>query len=82
MEGIDNLGGTCAINSLLQIIIRNDKLRSVILNLNPPENSFTSELKEVIDDICDFRSWVEDFRVVGRTTRYAQMYFKVFSLVP
>ena len=40
-----------------------------------------NELKEVIDDICDFRSWVEDFRVVGRTTRYAQMYFKVFTLV-
>ena len=41
-----------------------------------------NKLKEVIDDIYDFRSWVEDFRVVGRITRYAQMYFKVFALVP
>ena len=37
---------------------------------------------EVIDNICDFMSWVEDFRVVGRTQRYAQMYFQVFALAP
>lgn len=49
MEGIDNLGGTCAINSILQIIIRNDNLRSIILNSSVPTNSLTNELKEIID---------------------------------
>jgi len=49
MEGIDNLGGTCAINSILQIIIRNNHLRSIILNSLAPQNSFTNELKEIID---------------------------------
>ena len=27
MEGIENLGGTCAINSILQIIIRNNNIK-------------------------------------------------------
>lgn len=49
MEGIENLGGTCAINSILQIIIRNNNLRSIILNSSVPENSLTNELKEIID---------------------------------
>jgi len=49
MEGIDNIGGTCAINSILQIIIRNNNLRSIILNSSPSPNSLTYELKEIID---------------------------------
>ena len=72
MEGIDNLGGTCAINSLLQIIIRNDKLRSVILNLNPPENSFTSELKEVIDLIHNQKKSI-------RPSKFIDIFFKTFQ---
>jgi ubiquitin C-terminal hydrolase len=49
MEGIQNLGGTCAINSILQIIIRNNTLRSIILNSLAPSNSLTNELIEIID---------------------------------
>ena len=49
MEGINNLGGTCAINSLIQIICRCEKLRNIILNANVPSESFTGELKEIID---------------------------------
>jgi len=49
MEGIENLGGTCAINSFLQIIIRNDNLRSIILNSSISSNTLTNELKEIID---------------------------------
>lgn len=49
MEGISNLGSTCAINSLIQIITRNDDLRNIILNSNVPINTFTSELKEILD---------------------------------
>jgi len=49
MEGINNLGGTCAINSLIQIFTRNDELRNLILNSEVSPNSFTGELKEIID---------------------------------
>lgn len=49
MEGINNLGATCAINSLIQIITRNDHLRNLILNSNVPDNSFTGELKEILN---------------------------------
>lgn len=48
MEGINNLGATCAINSLIQMICRNDKLRTIILNANVNEGTLTSELKEVL----------------------------------
>jgi len=41
-----------------------------------------NKFNAVFDDICDFRSWVEDFRVVGRTHRYAQMYFTVIAVAP
>jgi ubiquitin C-terminal hydrolase len=49
MEGINNLGATCAINSLIQIICRSDNLRNVILNANVSNESFTGNLKEVLD---------------------------------
>jgi ubiquitin C-terminal hydrolase len=49
MEGINNLGSTCAINSLIQIITRNNELRNIILNSNVAINTFTNELKEIID---------------------------------
>ena len=49
MEGIENLGGTCAINSILQIIIRNNNLLSIILNSSAIPNSLTNELKEIIE---------------------------------
>jgi len=49
MEGINNLGATCAINSLIQIICRCDKLRNFILNVNIPNDTFTYEFKEILD---------------------------------
>ena len=49
MKGINNLGATCAINSLIQMICRCNKLRDVILNTDAPDNSFTNELKEILD---------------------------------
>ena len=49
MEGIYILGGTCAINSLIQMICRCKKLRECILNTNVSEGTFTSELREIID---------------------------------
>jgi len=49
MEGISNLGGTCAINSMIQMFCRCDKLRNLILNSNTPSLSFTNELKEILE---------------------------------
>jgi ubiquitin C-terminal hydrolase len=49
MQGIENLGSTCAINSLIQIIARNDILRNIILNNNFAENTISDQLKEIID---------------------------------
>jgi len=49
MQGINNLGSTCAINSLIQMITRNDKLRTIILESETPEGSLTKELKEILD---------------------------------
>jgi hypothetical protein len=49
MQGLDNLGSTCAINSLIQIICRTDNLRNIILNSNIEENTLTNHLKEILD---------------------------------
>ena len=41
-----------------------------------------NEYNIIIDDISGFTSWVEDFRIIGKTNRYAQMYFQVHTQVP
>lgn len=49
MQGLQNIGSTCAVNSLIQIICRNSKLRNAILQEEIPENSLGYELKEILD---------------------------------
>jgi ubiquitin C-terminal hydrolase len=49
MQGIENLGSTCAINSLIQIITRNDILRNIILNNDFDNDTISGQLKEIID---------------------------------
>jgi len=48
MQGLKNLGSTCAINSLIQIICRNKFLRNSILNEDIPEKTLSIELKEIL----------------------------------
>lgn len=48
MQGLSNLGFTCAINSLVQIICRNDLLRNIILSYDFPDNTVISNLKELL----------------------------------
>ena len=49
MQGLANLGFTCAINSLVQIICRNDILRNILLSYNDiEENSLISNLRELL----------------------------------
>lgn len=47
MEGLANLGATCAINSLLQMLYRIEKFKNIILNSNTPTNTITYELKDL-----------------------------------
>ena len=48
MQGLQNLGNTCAINTLIQIICRNSFLRNSILNVDISNNTLAIELKEII----------------------------------
>jgi ubiquitin C-terminal hydrolase len=48
MQGLFNLGFTCAINSLIQIICRNDLMRNAVLNCDLGDDTLISNLKEVI----------------------------------
>jgi ubiquitin C-terminal hydrolase len=48
MEGLRNLGATCAINSTIQLFCRIDDLRSLILNNDFEKNTLGNELKEIL----------------------------------
>lgn len=49
MQGLQNLGSTCAVNSLIQIICRTDHLRNIILKEEIPANTLSAELREILD---------------------------------
>lgn len=49
MQGLQNLGATCAVNSLIQVLCRNKYTRDIILNSHCSNDSITSELKEIFD---------------------------------
>lgn len=49
MQGLQNLGSTCAVNSLIQIICRTKYLREIILQSKTNERTLSYELKEILD---------------------------------
>jgi ubiquitin carboxyl-terminal hydrolase 8 len=49
MQGLQNLGSTCAINSMIQIICRTNYLRNAVLNNNIVDDTITYQLKEILD---------------------------------
>jgi ubiquitin C-terminal hydrolase len=48
MQGLENLGSTCAINSLVQIICRNHYLRNIILEYELSKDGIVDNLKEIL----------------------------------
>lgn len=71
MQGIENLGSTCAINSLIQIITRNDILRNIILNNNFAENTISDQLKEIIDLM-----YVKNNSIIPR--KFLNIFYNIF----
>ena len=54
MQGICNLGSTCAINSLIQILYRNEKIKKAIMNspisvVSSSSPIITNELREIFE---------------------------------
>jgi len=49
MQGLENLGSTCAANSLIQMMCRNNNIRNILLEDNIPQNTLSHELKEIFD---------------------------------
>jgi ubiquitin C-terminal hydrolase len=47
--GLANLGSTCAINSLLQILYRNVKINNIIMKSDVSEGTLTYELKDLFN---------------------------------
>jgi len=46
-QGLANLGGTCAINSLIQMLYRHQDFRNLIINSKTDEGTITYELKDL-----------------------------------
>jgi ubiquitin C-terminal hydrolase len=72
MQGIENLGSTCAINSLIQIITRNDILRNIILNNTFADNTISGQLKEIIDLM-----YVRDNSIIPR--KFLNTFYTIFE---
>ena len=49
MEGIANLGSTCAINSLIQILFRIKKFKEIIMKSNANDGTLTYEFKDLFN---------------------------------
>jgi ubiquitin C-terminal hydrolase len=72
MQGIENLGSTCAINSLIQVITRNNILRGIILNNSFADNTISGQLKEIIDLM-----YVRDNSIVPR--KFLHTFYSIFK---
>jgi len=70
-QGIANLGGTCAINSLIQMLYRHQKFRSIILNSNTDEGTITYELKDLFNVLNNNNSI--------NPTRFISKFYEIFS---
>ena len=72
MQGIENLGSTCAINSLIQVITRNDILRNIILNNTFAADTISQQLSEIIDLM-----YVKNNSIVPR--KFIHTFYSIFK---
>ena len=82
MQGIENLGSTCAINSLIQVIARNDILRTIILNNKFADataataadagDTISGQLNEIIDLM-----YVKNNSIVPR--KFLHVFYSIFK---
>jgi len=71
MQGLQNLGSTCAINSLIQIICRTKQLRETILNHEPSSaDSLVYQLKEILDMMHNQNHSLSPKKFVNHLYRY------------
>ena len=81
MEGINNLGATCAINSFIQIICRCNYLRTIILNSQTDEKSFTNELKEILELMYNKNQSINPNKFINAFYRIFQGIFNPFEQI-
>ena len=77
MQGLENLGSTCAINSLIQIICRTTYLRNIILNDNIPLNTLSHELKEILDLMHNKNHSLSPKRFINRLYNHMNGIFNI-----
>ena len=70
MQGLQNLGSTCAINSLIQIICRTQQLRETILNQEISADTLTYQLKEILDMMHNQNHSLAPKKFVGHLYQY------------
>lgn len=77
MQGLENLGSTCAINSLIQIICRTKDLRNVLLEDTIPPNTLSSELKEILDMMHNKNHSLSPKKFINSVYRYLEGIFRI-----
>ncbi len=77
MQGLQNLGSTCAINSLIQIICRTPHLRDIILDIQDvPENTISCQLKEIINMMHNQGHSLSPKKFIGHLYRHFDGIFR------
>lgn len=77
MQGIENLGSTCAINSLIQVITRNDILRNIILNNTFATDAATdATISQQLSEIIDLM-YVKNNSIVPR--KFIHTFYSIFK---
>lgn len=81
MEGLTNLGSTCAINSLIQILYRIDKFKQLILNSSTPENTLTFELKDLFNAIDINKNSITPHRFINKFYEFFKGSFRQYEQI-
>jgi len=78
MQGIENLGSTCAINSLIQVITRNDILRDIILDMGVSSSSGTDGTDGISDTISGQLKEIIELMYVRNNSIVPRKFIHVF----